>query len=114
MKYFVCFGYEDKGKIELGNTVIEVDDEYKDIQEMERKLEKMTGYHSIILDYKPLDGTAFRYTRCGDAEIMEVPGGGLTFKPHISIGIGSSEGIEKTAKEIAGAIKKLLISQMQE
>ncbi len=116
MKYFVCFCYEEKEKTGFGNTVIEMADavtEYKDIQEMERRLEKKSGIdHPIILDYKLLGKSVFEYVGCGDAESVKLIGSSLLFKPNISVKVSGDEAVEKSigeiAKRIAGAISELL------
>lgn len=116
MKYFVCFCYEEDRKVNFGNAVINTDDavtEYKDIQEIERRLGKKNGIdHPIVLDYKLLGSPAFEYTRCGDIESVRVTGNGMTLAPDINVSVVSGGGARMSTEEVAREIRKAFISQI--
>lgn len=116
MRYFVCFCYEEEGRIDFGHTAIEMDHvvtEYRDIIEMERRLEEKIGIvHPTLLDYKLLGSPAFEYARCGDAETLRVTGSSMTFAPDINVNVVSGGGTGMSAEEVARKIQKAIISQI--
>lgn len=116
MRYFVSFCYEEEGRIGFGHTAIEMDHvvtEYRDIIEMERRLEeKIAIDHPILLDYKLLGSPALEYAKCVDVETLRVTGSGMTFAPEININVVSGGGAGMSAEEVARKIQKAVISQI--